>query len=197
MRLLLLLLSIICLCKAQDSLPISSKVLKKLESPRNDLENTISFSTLFPSFDAGSIDKISGEFSVILNLRKETFQCYALEDKSLSQCACFYTPVKSGPIPGVVLPLYDTTLIEDKLKKWIIKAQKSEYNGDPCSIYTPTLKEIKEWMNKKSKERQEQCNQFIKNWNADQYECIFDKDSKKVDECYKTLRERYCGWSLN
>ena len=57
----------------------------------------------------------------------------------------------------------------------------------PCSPKMLEYYEIEQEM------RKFRCNQFIKNWNADQYECIFDKDSKKVDECYKTLREIYCG----
>ena len=61
----------------------------------------------------------------------------------------------------------------------------------------PCSPKMLEYFAMQQKMRKFRCNQFIKNWNADQYECIFDKDSKKVDECYKTLRERYCGWSLN
>lgn len=193
MRLFLLILSVIYLCKAQDSLPISSKVLKKFESQMNELEDYIYFSNPFAPFDAGSIAKINGDFDVILDLRIESFQCYALEDESLNQCACFQIPATRNALPGVRQSLYDVTLTEDKLKKWIIKAQKSSANGEPCSIYTPTLKEIDQWVDKKMKEHQAQCNQFIKNWNTDKYECIFDKDSKKVDECRTTLYERYCG----
>lgn len=49
-----------------------------------------------------------------------------------------------------------------------------------------------EYFAMQQKMREFRCNQFIKNWNANKYPCIFDKDSKKVEECSKRLKERYC-----
>ena len=98
-----------------------------------------------------------------------------------------------GGMPRVAVRV-DSCVCQSKIKDQEYCLPLLQSPKDPTYPCSPKMLEYYEIEQEKYYiERQEQCNQFIKNWNADKYECIFDKDSKKVDECYKTLHERYCG----
>ena len=94
-------------------------------------------------------------------------------------------------VPGIIKEIVgeDCYCLTSKESKELYQFPFLQSPKDPTYPCSPKMLE---YFAMQQKMREFRCNQFIKNWNADQYDCIFDKDSKKVDECYKTLRERYC-----
>ena len=94
-------------------------------------------------------------------------------------------------VPGIIKEIVgeDCYCLTSKESKELYQFPFLQSPKDPTYPCSPKMLE---YFAMQQKMREFRCNQFIKNWNANKYPCIFDKDSKKVEECSKRLKERYC-----